>query len=248
MSNYLRIASLTAIAVLVPLLARQSIAVQADRANHECRRARSPIVLDGKLDEPAWKRAEPLTLAVAWENRPARTRTTARLLWDDQAIYFAGEMEDADLYADIAEHNGMCWLNDVFELFFKPDDSLKYYEFQVNAAGTHLEMFLPSRGAGGYLRFGKKDVKLGMVTKVILNGTLNRWEDKDAGWNVEGKIPWTAFTATGGKPNPGDLWRFTLCRYDYSVGFERAETSTTAPLTRADFHRYEDYAKLKFVE
>src|SRR5438309_863559 len=53
--------------------------------------------------------------------------------------------------------------------------------------------------------------------------------------------------ATGGKPNPGAKWRFAFCRYDYSVGFDRAELSSTAPLTRSDFHRYEDYGELTFV-
>jgi cellulose/xylan binding protein with CBM9 domain len=213
-----------------------------------CPFTKEPITIDGKLDEPAWQRAAQPELVVFWAGRAAKTKTKARLLWGDDALYFAAEMEDVDLYADIREHNGMCWLNDVFELFFKPSEkSLAYYEFQVNAAGTHLEMFLPSRGAGGYGRFGKKDVKLGMVTAVKLDGTLNQWQDEDKGWTVEGKIPWTAFAATGGKPKPGDVWRYSLCRYDYSVKFERAETSSTSHLTQGDFHRYEEYLKLKFA-
>ena len=108
-----------------------------------------------------------------------------------------------------------------------------------------LELFLPSRGAGGYLRFA--DTRLGMESAVQLRGTLNNWEDKDKGWTVEGRIPWTAFKATGGRPKPGDKWRFALCRYDYSVTLPRTETSSTAPLTQPDFHRYEDYGELTFV-
>ena len=121
----------------------------------ECRWATGPIQLDGKLDEPAWENAQVIKdFAVFWENRAPKTATRARLLWDDQYLYFAAEMEDTDLYADVKEHNGMCWYNDVFEMFFKPSaQELAYYEFQVNAANTQLEMFLPSRGAGGYGRF-----------------------------------------------------------------------------------------------
>ena len=117
--------------------------------------------------------------------------------------------------------------------------------FQVNAANTQLEMLLPSRGAGGYGRF--RDGRLGIESRVKLDGTLNHWQDKDTGWTVEGRIPWTGFQATGGKPKPGAKWRFAFCRYDYSVGFDRAELSSTAPLTRSDFHRYEDYGELTFV-
>src|SRR5262249_29706043 len=154
------------------------------------------------------------------------------LLWDRRYLYFAAEMEDADLYADVKEHNGMTWSNDVFELFFKPSaDKLAYYEFQVNALNTRLELFLPSRGAGGYQRFAG-DGSLGMESAVKLRGTLNNWTDQDEGWTVEGRIPWTAFKATGGAPEPGAHWKFALCRYDYSVAFDQPELSSTAPLTQ----------------
>lgn len=212
----------------------------------ECRWATSPITIDGKLDEAAWDKAQVIGLAVSWENRPARTATKARLLWDDNYLYFAAEMEDSDLYADVKEHNGMCWNNDVFELFFKPaTDKLGYYEFQVNAANSQLEMFLPSRGAGGYNRFHFG--RLGIESAVALHGTLNDWRDKDIGWTVEGRIPWPGFEATGGKPSLGAKWRFSLCRYDFSAAFERTETSSSAPLTRPDFHHYEDFGLLTFL-
>jgi hypothetical protein len=214
----------------------------------ECRWATDAIKIDGALDEAAWKKAEVLKdFAVYWQNRPAKTATTARLLWDDNYLYFAAEMEDSDLYADITQRNGMTWLNDVFELFFKPSEKkLAYYEFQVNAANTQLELFFPSRGSGGYQRFAPL-TKFGMESAVKLEGTLNNAADKDKGWTVEGRIPLSAFLASGDKPKPGARWRFALCRYDYSVAFERVENSATAPLTQADFHRYEDYGELTFV-
>jgi hypothetical protein len=214
----------------------------------ECRRASSPIKLDGSLDEPAWAKAQVLSdFAVFWQNRKAKTSTRARLLWDDAHLYFAAEMEDSDLYADIKQRNGMTWLNDVFELFFKPSpDKLGYYEFQVNAANTPLELILPSRGSGGYMRFASAG-PFGLESAVKLDGTLNKWQDRDRGWTVEGRIPWSAFQMTGGRPKEGEVWRFALCRYDYSTAFEQPELSSSAPLTRADFHRYEDYGELRFT-
>jgi Carbohydrate family 9 binding domain-like len=214
----------------------------------ECRWAGGPIKIDGVLNEPAWQKAELIdNFMVSWQKRKPKTATKARLLWDNDYLYFAGAMEDTDLYADIKQPNGMCWLNDVFELFFQPDDKkLAYYEFQVNAANTPLQMFLPSRGAGGYQRFAPI-TPVTLESAVKLDGTLNDYTDKDKGWTVEGRIPWSAFKATGGRPKAGDRWRFALCRYDYSVGFDQPETSTSAPLTQANFHRYEDYAELVFV-
>jgi hypothetical protein len=239
------------------LLSRHSTAETADAApasvaavrSAECRWAAGPIQLDGKLDEPAWQNAQVLKdFAVFWDNRLPKTATKARLLWDDNYLYFAAEMEDSDLYADIKERNGMCWFNDVFEMFFKPaENKLAYYEFQVNALNTPLELFFPSRGSGGYQRFAPL-TKLGIEAAVKLDGTLNNWTDKDTGWTVEGRIPLSAFGASGDRPQVGSKWRFALCRYDYSAAFDRPETSSTAPLTRSDFHRYEDYGELTFVK
>lgn len=159
-------------------------------------------------------------------------------------------MDDADLYADITEHDGKTWTNDVFELFFKPSDQhAGYYEFQINAAATVMDMFIPRRSAGFFQRF-VKDGDFHIEVKVKRRGTLNRWQDKDEGWSVEGRIPWRDFIRTGGRPAIGEQWKFALCRYDYSVDFDNPELSTCAPLTsknHADFHLHEDYATLKFV-
>jgi hypothetical protein len=214
----------------------------------ECRWKTGDVKIDGQADEAAWSKAEVLTdFAVFWQNRKPITTTKARLLWDDDALYFTAEMQDADLYADIKEFNGLTWENDVFELFFKPSvEKNAYYEFQVNALNTRLELFLPSRGAGGYRRFAPLTKDHG-ESAVKLRGSLNKFDDRDEGWTVEGRMPWTAFTPTGGKPKAGAVWKFALCRYDYSVDHENADLSSSAPLTQPNFHRYEDYGDLKFI-
>jgi glucose/arabinose dehydrogenase len=222
----------------------------------ECRWAAQPPVLDGKLDDPVWKDAQVVeSFHSRWldpEQKDPRlqkppTRTVARLLWDRQYLYFAAEMEDADVYATETTQDGAIWTNDVFELFFKPSaQHTGYYEFEINAANAKLDMFLPSRGAGGYARFAK-DRPFHIESAVRVRGTLNDWSDKDEGWTVEGRIPWSDFLATGGTPTPGEVWLHALCRYDYSVGLENQSLSSNAPLTRPDFHRYENYVPLRFV-
>jgi len=226
-------------------------AFQKPPTEYECRWADGPITIDGKADEEAWKDAQVVDrFYLPWlkdKARDAKSKTKARLLWDREYLYFLAEMEDTDLYADVKEQDGMTWSNDVFELFFKPAvDKGGYYEFQVNAAGTKMDMFLPRRGTGGYQRY-KGDGPFHIESKVALKGTLNKWTDKDEGWTVEGRIPWTDFMKTGGRPNIEEKWKFALCRYDYSVEFEGPELSTCAPLSIRDFHTHEDYATLKFV-
>lgn len=214
----------------------------------ECRWTDLPVRIDGQGDDAAWKGAQVIErFASPWADKPASTATSARLLWDRENLYFLAEMQDADIYAEVREHDGRTWNDDVFELFFKPaEDKPGYYEFQVNAAGTMLDMFLPRRGNGGYERYRSND-EFHMEAKAALRGTLNRRQDRDRGWVVEGRIPWRDFLRTGGRPEANEHWKFALCRYDYRIDTPQPELSTSAPLTMPSFHRYEDYASLRFV-
>jgi uncharacterized repeat protein (TIGR03806 family) len=224
-------------------------------SSFECRWADSPITLDGVADEPAWKNAQPISaFHLPWlgdKARLGRTATTAKLLWDREYLYFHCEMEDSDLFADIKEHDGDLWNNDVFELFFRPDaDKTGYYEFQVNAAGAHFDAFYPKFDVDKIAEWYKLG-KFHMASKVKLNGTLNKRDDVDKGWSVEGRIPWTDFLRTGGRPVPGEKWKFNLCRYDYHKDWKEPELSCVAPIAKKKigpfFHQSEDYATLAFV-
>lgn len=223
----------------------------AETPIYECRWTDQPITIDGKADEPAWRQAQTIDrFEITWlpgGPRKPHTATKAKLLWDRDYLYFFAEMEDHDLFAPITEHQGMVWTNDCFELFFKPTDQKPaYYEFEVSPANTTLELFFPSRDSGGYDRY-KHTTHIELKTAVKLRGTLNNPKDRDDGWSVEGRIPWRDFARTGGPPKSGDVWKFILCRVDFTTGVEKPDLSTCAPLTQSNFHRYEDYARLKFV-
>ncbi len=157
-------------------------------------------------------------------------------------------MVDHDLYADVLDVNGPVTENDCFGLFLKPSTKkLAYYQFMVSVGSIPLEVFYPSRGSGGARRFAPQ-TELTFEGAAKPNGTINDWTDVDKGWTVEARIPWTTFKATGGRPANGERWRFAFCRYDYSVTLDQPELSTNAPLTRPDFHRYEEYQEVVFVQ
>ena len=66
---------------------------------YECRWTDTPIVIDGKPDDEAWKHAQVIDqFYLPWlrPQRFARTKTTARLLWDREYLYFCAQMEDSD--------------------------------------------------------------------------------------------------------------------------------------------------------
>ena len=211
-----------------------------------CRWADRPPVLDGKLDDPCWKGAEAITrFASYWEGKTPRPGTRAYLAWDDDALYYAATMSDAELRAFGKARNDSLWNGDVFEMFFKPSaDRPAYYEFQANPKALIFECFFPERGI--YPKDLGQAPVLGNTAVVHLEGTLDHPGDTDASWTVEGRIPWSAFRPTGGRPKPGDEWRFALCRFDFGPEGTPPVLMSSAPLTEPKFHRHEDYGRLRF--
>ena len=218
---------------------------------YDCRFVEEPITIDGKLDEPGWKNAVVIdSFSLPWlreKNRPAMKATRARLLWNRGGLFVAADMDDADLYATVTDHDGNTWDNDVFELFLKPAvDKPGYYEFHVTPSNTQFDLFLPRRG---HVNRFRREREFDIQSAVTLRGTLNRWNDRDEGWTVEMSIPWNDFMPTGGRPEPGDTWRFSLCRYDYDIANEKPELSTSLPAsskTYPDFHTHEDFVPIRF--
>jgi len=228
---------------------------QAPNTKFECRFAETPIAIDGDATDAAWKDAPVIeSFHLAWlgegKDRLSRTGTKARLLWDREYLYFFADMEDSDLFADVKEHDGNTWDNDVFEIFLHPDRTKTgYYEFQVNAAGTKFDSFMPKRAFDNFEK-QKKHGDFHIESKVKLRGTLNKRDDEDKGWSVEGRIPWTDMLRTGGRPNPGEQWGLNLCRYDYHKAWKDPELSSISPIAKPKvssfFHQYEDYCTLTF--
>lgn len=213
-----------------------------------CHWTNEPLVIDGAADEAAWSHAQVIDRfrIPGTDQRTPKTTTRARLLWDRQYLYFFAELEDHDLFADVTEHDGKTWDNDVFELFFRPSSQAPgYYEFQVNAAGTMMDLYLPDQHSGGYTAL-KSSHPFHMQSMVVRRGTLNQRQDQDDAWSVEGRIPWLDLMHTGGRPEIDEVWTMALCRYDYTLN-QSPDLSSCAPLTKPSFHHLDDYAPLRFA-
>ena len=193
---------------------------------HVCARTTAPIVIDGRLDESAW-RAAPWTddfVDIAGTSRPApRLRTRAKLLWDDAALYVAAELEEPHLWATYDRRDAVIYHENDFEVFLDPDgDSHLYYELEINALGTEWDLLLvrPYRDGGPAVHAW--DIP-GLKTAVALDGTLNDPGDADAGWTVEMAFPWPALAECAGRevpPRPGDVWRVNFSRVQWRLRVE----------------------------
>ncbi|MCE2455724.1 MAG: carbohydrate-binding family 9-like protein [Gemmatimonadetes bacterium] len=250
-----------------------------DHPVYEAHWTDEPVDVDGSLDDEAWRAAEPTADFIdirgeGWPVPPSRTR--AWMTWDEDALYVAAEIEEPHLWATLAERDQIVWRDDDFEIFLDPDgDGLNYFEIEINALGTVLDLFLARPyDQGGSARIDW-DLE-GLESAVSLRGTLNDPSDEDEGWTVEMAIPWAGLvpppdTSAGvgeavapGAPQPMDEWRVNFSRVDWPLLIEAdgyvkerelvdwndhpEENWVWAPQGRINMHAPESWGRLRFVD
>ncbi|MFN0131051.1 MAG: carbohydrate-binding family 9-like protein [Phycisphaerales bacterium] len=202
------------------------------RRRYLCRRVAGGIEIDGDLGKSAWSAATWTEDFVDIEGsaRPIpRWRTRAKMLWDDECLYIAAEMEEPDLWATLTERDSVIFHDNDFEVFLNPTgDSHQYYELEVNALNTVWDLFLPKPYKDGGQADNGWDA-VGLRTAVRLEGTLNDPRDRDRGWTVEMALPWRCFDrhddARGGRaPREGEQWRVNFSRVEWDLEVVEGES------------------------
>ena len=194
--------ALAILACPAALLAQGEIAATAPK-RLEAVRTTVPIVLDGRLDEPAWANAaiiaaEDLHQILPVEYSMPTQRTRFLVLYDDDALYLAADMHDDHpelMTAKVLRQGGNnSWLDDQFNIWLDPfNDKRSGYRFQVNPHGVRQE---------GLARSGDQ-------VQWQWNGI---WQAEalqgDDGWAVESRIPFKTISF-----NPEtDTWGLNLNR------------------------------------
>ncbi|HOC03709.1 MAG: hypothetical protein BWX89_00637 [candidate division TA06 bacterium ADurb.Bin131] len=214
-----------------------------------CNRAHGKIIVDGWLNEPAWKNAEKIDFVRIISFEKPDMETKAFCLYDDEYLYIGFIMYDMDIWGIYEKRDSLLYDEDVVEVFLKPNLSKDpYYEFEVSPRNIVLDAYLGNRTLAGnmFLRFAKWNCP-GLKTAVKVKGTLNNWEDIDEYWSVEIAIPFRSLPSLKKAPLPDDIWLINLGRYDYSIYQKNInEVTTCSPITKFDFHRYEEWRFIRY--
>ena len=111
---------------------------QDEIAGYTAYRVAEAPTIDGRLDEPAWRRAprSPRFRDLV-SGAPTRYDTRAAVLWDDQRLYVGYWVEEPNVTATLTERDSPVYTDNDIELFVAGRDA--YYELEVNAHGTIYE-------------------------------------------------------------------------------------------------------------
>ncbi len=106
-------------------------------------KAGCPMVMDGFLDEPAWKQAHSVgPFQFPWYQSGEKEPTEAKIVWDDKRIYFAFQCADQHISAEQYSPNSPVSRDDCCEAFISPvaegSERLDYINYEINCIGTWL--------------------------------------------------------------------------------------------------------------
>ena len=228
-----------------------SCPAQTAPLSYDCHYTAKPVMIDGKLDEAAWRHAawtsDFIDITGDTANKPAY-RTRVKMLWDNRYLYIAAELEEPDVHGTLTAHDSVIFHDDDFEFFLKPvPGGEAYFEYEINALNTTWDLYLNKP----YRLGGKADNSweaTGVKSAVAVRGTLNHPGDRDKGWTVEIALPLDAFASRQPVPHPvdGTVWRANFSRVEWLAGHPREENWVWTSQGEINMHVPERWGYLRF--
>ena len=164
-------------------------------------RVSEPLKVDGRLDEPAWSRAEAAAdfrQEEPHEGEPATERTEVRVLFDDENLYVgirAFDSEPARINSRELVRDASFSNDDKVEILLDTyHDRRNAFRFAVNPLGTQQDALITDEGRNVNLSWDAPWVSAGHIDQT--------------GWTVEVAIPLTTLRFKEGL----DTWGFNVSR------------------------------------
>lgn len=217
-----------------------------DLLEYNCPKVMTPPVIDGTLDDEAWKIAPTANLVLSEAGKIPVKTTTVRMCWDDDNLYIAFDCADEDVWATLTKHDDPLYTEEVVEAFLSPDrDLTRHFEFVINPLNVTFDAEI-------HQEIGASDISVnagwecaGLRTAVQVDGTVDDRTDIDRGWTVEVAIPFASLGRP--TPEPGEEWLGNLYRIDLSP--EPVEFQSWCPtlISPPSFHVPDRFGKIIFL-
>ena len=219
----------------------------------------APIVLVGKLDDPAWAKATPYQMALPFSGRDMLPKVKAtrdnepfegaevKYLYTNDTLYIGVKLQDTDVYQNgVEDQSHFYQQGDLVEVFLKPENASAYWEIYGTPNNLKTTFRFTARGCGR-ADWGELDPAFNCAATV--QGTLNKSDDKDGGWTIEMAFPFKMLEAFCGVPfAKGQKWTCLVARYNYNNSNTAAQNSSVPMLPQANYHLIEYYAALNLLD
>ena len=227
-----------------------AIAAQAPAPSQRPQMTVKPVddfEVTGAGDNAAWRSTEWRTLRRRQpDGQPYDTRV--KMLYSNTGIYVLMEGTDRKLTATMNEDFMDLWNEDVFEVFFWPDERYSvYFEYEISPLNHELAILIPNFG-GKFLGWrpwhyeGERRIRKATTT---IDGPKTSGASI-SGWRAEVFFPYALLRPLQNvPPKPGTRWRGNFYRMDYDEG-KRTQWDW-APVGES-FHEYEKFGDLIFAE
>jgi len=176
------------------------------------------VRVDGRMDEPAWARVEPVHLSLLGSSALPTRPTEVRVLPGPDRLWIGFLCTDPLPFSTFLERDDPLWQQEVVEVFLEPvRGSLRYLEIEVSPEGVLFDAWVD--GSGGRPRLeGSTDFDhVGLKARAFV---------VPDSWSVEIEIP------LEGLPDPvGDVVGLNLTRIE-RIDSNRIEYQSWADMDR----------------
>ena len=162
----------------------------------------SPPIIDGKLTDACWKKAQLITdFKINETNKPSKFQTIGYVLYDDNNLYigikcFSKNIKNLKCSIKKGKHDGEVFKDDCIEIMLDPTSSKNdYFHFAVNALGAKYDRFCREGGLHGNEHWNGKWKASSFIGKDY--------------WSCEMVFPFYMFGIT---PDVTSAWGINLCR------------------------------------
>ncbi len=180
----------------------------------------TPPVIDGRLNDPAWRDVAPITGFIQrelHEGTPITERTEVRIVTDGQALYVGAWLYDTDpseIVSGEKVRDGDISKSDYFGILLDTyHDRQNGFVFTTTPAAIEYDAQVVNEGEGGGIQLpGQTRASAGSLGGFNLNwdGTWTVATSRDsAGWYAEFRIP---FTTLRYGPGEQQTWGLNLVR------------------------------------
>jgi hypothetical protein len=177
-------------------------------------------LMDGNINEAAWQQAEwtDLFIDIEGSKKPVPAYDTrVKMMWTDSCLFIAAYLQEPHVWATLKNKDAIIYYDNDFEVFIDPYNTTHhYYEIEVNAFNTVLDLFMTKPYRNGAAAMLAYDVAQ-LQTAVQVQGTINNATDKDSAWTIEMAIPFRSLYKGNHwrPPTEGALWRINFSRVQW---------------------------------